>query len=66
MTNCNNNMKGGFDVSKMKAKTLKKKRSGRFRSNQYSRSANSGLRDTVRRKKKRRYKHGRSRSRSKK
>ena len=62
MTNCNNNMKGGFDVSKMKAKTLKKKRSGRFRSNQYSRSRNS-LRDTVRRKKKRRYK-GRSRSRS--
>lgn len=66
MTNCNNNnMKGGFDVSKMKAKTLKKKRSGRFRSNQYSRSANSA-RDTVRRKKKRRYKHGRSRSRSRK
>lgn len=62
MTNCNN-MKGGFDVSKMKAKTLKKKRSGRFRSNQYSRSRNSGLRDTLRRKKKRRYK-GRSRSRS--
>ena len=66
MTNCNNKMKGGFDVSKMKARTLKKRRSGRFRSNQYSRSANSGFRDTVRRKKKRRYKHGRSRSRSKK
>ena len=62
MTNCNNNMKGGFDVSKMKARTLKKRRSGRSRSNQYSRSANSA-RDTVRRKKKRRYK-GRSRSRS--
>ena len=66
MTNCNNNnMKGGFDVSKMKAKTLKKKRSGRFRSNQYSRSR-SNVRDTIRRKKKRRYKHGRSRSRSRK
>ena len=63
MTNCNN-MKGGFDVSKMKAKTLKKKRLGRSRSNQYSKSRNSGIRDTIRRKKKRRYKQGRSRSRS--
>ena len=57
--NCKNTMKGGFDVSKMKAKTLRKKRPGRSN----SRSRNS-VRDTIRRKKKRRYKQGRTRSRS--
>ena len=59
MTNCKNSMNGGFDVSKMKAKTLRKKRPGRSN----SRSRNS-VRNTMKRKKKRRYKQTRSRSRS--